>query len=134
MTGLSFSFTDDQEQFRQVVASFAERRLAPGDRERSGQEAYPMALHAEMASLGVLGIGLPAEFGGTGAEDPIALGIACEETGAADVNLAAAAVTIGLTGAQLAKGASPAVQRRWLPAMIDGSEMPADPWPLRLVR
>jgi cyclohexanecarboxyl-CoA dehydrogenase len=76
MTGLSFSFTDDQEQFRQAVAGFARRRLAPGYRERSGKDSYPMDLHAEMAALGVLGIGLPAEFGGTGAEDPIALGIA----------------------------------------------------------
>ena len=56
----------------------------------------------------MLGIGLPEEFGGTGAEDPVLLGIACEEIGAADVNLAAAPVTVGLTGAQLAKGATPA--------------------------
>jgi cyclohexanecarboxyl-CoA dehydrogenase len=125
MPGLSFSFTDDQQQFRQAVSRFARERLAPGFRERSSQQTYPMDLHAEMASLGVLGIGLPSEFGGTGSEDPIALGIACEEIGAADVNLAAAPVTIGLTGAQLAKGASPAVQRRWLPVMIDGSEIVA---------
>jgi cyclohexanecarboxyl-CoA dehydrogenase len=125
MAGLSFSYTDDQEQFRQTVARFARQRLAPGYRERSGKEAYPMDLHAEMASLGVLGIGLPGEFGGTGTEDPIALGIACEEIGAADVSLAAAPVTIGLTGAQLAKGGSRAVQQRWLPAMIDGSEIVA---------
>ena len=45
------------------------------------------------------------------------LGIACEEIGAADVNLAAAPVTVGLTGAQLAKGGSPSVQRRWLPSI-----------------
>ena len=125
MTGLCFSFSDDQEQFREAVARFARERLAPGYRERSAKEAYPMDLHAEMATLGVLGIGLPSEFGGTGTEDPIALGIACEEIGAADVNLAAAPVTVGLTGAQLAKGASPAVQQRWLPAMIDGSEVVA---------
>lgn len=39
-----------------------------------------MDLHAE---LGVLGIGLPAKFGGTGEEYPVTLGIACEELGAA---------------------------------------------------
>ncbi|MGD0063061.1 MAG: acyl-CoA dehydrogenase family protein [Streptosporangiaceae bacterium] len=125
MAGLSFAFTGDQEQFRKAVARFAERRVAPGYRERSGQHAYPMALHAEMAALGVLGIGLPEEFGGTGREDPIALGIACEEIGAADVNLAAAPVTVGLTGAQLAEGGSQAVRERWLPAMIDGREIVA---------
>jgi cyclohexanecarboxyl-CoA dehydrogenase len=125
VNGLSFAFTDEQEQFRQAVARFARERVAPGYRDRSNSGVYPMDLHAEMASLGVLGIGLPEKFGGTGAEDPVTLGIACEELGAADVNLAAAPVVAGLTGAQLATGATPAVQERWLSAMIDGTEMVA---------
>lgn len=125
MSGISFTFTDEQEQFRSAVAEFAQGKLAPGYRERAGSHAYPMALHAEMAALGILGIGLPEEYGGTGEEDPVALGIACEEIGAADVNLAAAPVTVGLTGAQLAKGGSAAVKDRWLRSMIDGSEFVA---------
>jgi cyclohexanecarboxyl-CoA dehydrogenase len=84
-----------------------------------------MELHAELGALGVLGIGLPEEFGGTGAADAVLLGIACEELGAADVNLASSPVAVGLTGAQLAKGATPVIQKRWLPAMIDGSEFVA---------
>jgi cyclohexanecarboxyl-CoA dehydrogenase len=125
MSGLSFDFTDDQEQFRQTVARFARERVAPGYLKRSNIRSYPMDLHAELGSLGILGIGFSEEFGGTGAEDPVMLGIACEELGAADVNLAAAPVTIGLTGAQLARGATPLVQKRWLPAMIDGTAVVA---------
>jgi cyclohexanecarboxyl-CoA dehydrogenase len=125
VNGLSFAFTDEQEQFRQAVARFARERVAPGYRDRSNSSAYPMDLHQEMASLGVLGIGLPEKFGGTGEEDPVTLGIACEEIGAADVNLAAAPVTIGLTGAQLALGGTAAVQERWLPGLIDGTELVA---------
>jgi cyclohexanecarboxyl-CoA dehydrogenase len=41
------------------------------------------------------------------------------------VNLAAAPVTVGLTGAQLAKGGAPDVRKRWLPAMIEGTEFVA---------
>jgi cyclohexanecarboxyl-CoA dehydrogenase len=125
VSGISFAFTDEQEQFRQAVARFARERVAPGYRDRSNSSAYPMDLHRELASLGVLGIGLPEKFGGTGDEDPVTLGIACEEVGAADVNLAAAPVVIGLTGAQLALGATAAVQERWLPGLIDGTEMVA---------
>jgi cyclohexanecarboxyl-CoA dehydrogenase len=125
VNGLSFAFTAEQEQFREAIARFARERVAPGYRDRSSRGVYPMDLHAEMASLGVLGIGLPEKFGGTGAEDPVTLGIACEELGAADVNLAAAPVVVGLTGAQLAKGATPAVQERWLSGMIDGTELVA---------
>ncbi|MCU1658414.1 MAG: acyl-CoA dehydrogenase [Pseudonocardiales bacterium] len=125
MSGITFRFSDEQEQFRQTVSRFARERLAPGYLKRSTSRRYPMDLHAEMAALGVLGIGLPEQFGGTGIEDPVLLGIACEEIGAADVNIAAAPVTIGLTGAQLAKGATSAVQQRWLPGMIDGREVVA---------
>jgi cyclohexanecarboxyl-CoA dehydrogenase len=125
MPGLCFDFTDDQEQFRQTVSRFARERVAPGYLKRSNIRSYPMDLHAELGSLGILGIGFSEEFGGTGAEDPVMLGIACEELGAADVNLAAAPVTIGLTGAQLARGATPLVQKRWLPAMIDGTAVVA---------
>jgi cyclohexanecarboxyl-CoA dehydrogenase len=125
MTGISFAFTNEQEQFRQAVARFARERVAPGYRERSKTSTYPLGLHRELASLGVLGIGLPEKFGGTGEEDPVTLGIACEELGAADVNLAAAPVTVGLTGAQLARGGTAAAQERWLPGLIDGTEFVA---------
>jgi cyclohexanecarboxyl-CoA dehydrogenase len=125
MAGLSFAFTVEQDQFRKVVADFARECLAPGYRARAAIHQYPMDLHAELAALGVLGIGLPERFGGTGAEDPIALGIACEEVGAFDVNLAAAPVTVGLTGAQLAKGGTEIIKERWLPSMIDGTEFVA---------
>ncbi len=125
MSGLSFVFTDEQDQFRQAVARFARERVAPGYRDRSNSSTYPLDLHQELASLGVLGIGLPEKFGGTGEEDPVTLGIACEELGAADVNLAAAPVIAGLTGAQLALSATAALQERWLPGLIDGTELVA---------
>src|ERR1700761_64328 len=125
MAGLSFTFTDEQEQFRQAVARFARERVAPGYRDRSASDTYPMDLHRELASIGVLGIGLPDKFGGSGEEDPVTLGIACEELGGADVNLAAAPVVTGLTGAQLARGGSATVQERWLPGLIDGTEFVA---------
>jgi cyclohexanecarboxyl-CoA dehydrogenase len=125
MTGLSFGFTDEQDQFRQAVNRFARERVAPGYRERSAASTYPMDLHRELAALGVLGIGLPEKFGGSGEEDPVTLGIACEELGAADVNLAAAPVAAGLTGAQLAAGGTAAIQERWLPGLIDGTEFVA---------
>ena len=62
MTCLSFAFTDEQEQFRQAVARFARERVASGYPDRADKATYPMELHAEMASLGVLGIGLPEKF------------------------------------------------------------------------
>src|ERR1700760_4713958 len=120
MTGLSFAFTDEQDQFRQAVARFARERVAPGYRERSAASTYPIDLHRELAALGVLGIGLPEKFGGSGEEDPVTLGIACEELGAAGLHLAAAPVTVGLTGAQLAVGGAAGGPGRGLAGPLAG--------------
>lgn len=63
MTGLSFAFTQEQEQFRAAVARFARERVAPGYMARASKPGYPMELHAELGALGVLGIGLPRGAG-----------------------------------------------------------------------
>ena len=49
-----------------------------------------MLLGAPLAGLGVLGIGLPEEFGGTGSspDDPVTLGLVTETLAYGDVNVA----------------------------------------------
>jgi cyclohexanecarboxyl-CoA dehydrogenase len=69
--------------------------------------------------MGVLGIGLPEECGGTGVEDPILLGLAAETLAEGDVNVASAPVQVGLIGSQLARG-SEAVREQYLKPLIKG--------------
>jgi cyclohexanecarboxyl-CoA dehydrogenase len=118
---LDFSFTDEQEQFRAALADFAERELRPGYLARADDPAFPFELLRQLGDLGVLGIGLPERFGGTGEEDPVSLGIATETLAFGDVNLASAPIQVGLVGAQLLHG-SEEVQERYLPAVIAGRE------------
>ncbi len=47
----------------------------------------------KLAELGVLSLGLPEKFGGTGEPDPITLGLATEALAYGDVNVAAAPAT-----------------------------------------
>lgn len=116
---ISFAFTDEQEQFRTTLREFADKELAPYYRDRAAKTDYPFEAHKQLGDLGVLGIGLPEEFGGTGEEDPILLGLAAETLAYGDVNVASAPVLLGLVGSQLAKG-SRAVQERYLPPLIAG--------------
>src|SRR4030081_1305153 len=69
--------------------------------------------------MGVLGIGLPEEYGGTGVDDPILLGLAAETLAVGDVNGAAAPVQGGLIGSRLARG-SEATRQQYLPPLIRG--------------
>ncbi|MDH6679177.1 cyclohexanecarboxyl-CoA dehydrogenase [Rhodococcus sp. LBL1] len=118
---VSFSFTEDQQEFADTLSAFSTRELLPHYRDRSASYEFPFDAFKQLGELGVLGIGLPEEFGGTGVEDPIMLGLATEVLAAGDINLASAPVQAGLVGSQLAH-AGREVQERYLPALINGLE------------
>lgn len=116
---VSFAFTDEQHEFQKILADFARKQLLPGYRDRAASTEFPFSLLQQLGELGVLGIGLPEEYGGTGVDDPITLGLATETLAYGDVNLASAPIQIGLIASQLAS-ASPEVKEQLLPAMIEG--------------
>jgi cyclohexanecarboxyl-CoA dehydrogenase len=118
---ISFEFSDEQEEFRKTLEAFSERVLLPGYRERAASAEFPFDVLKQLGDLGVLGIGLPEEYGGTGEEDPILLGLATETLAYGDVNIAGAPVQIGLSGSQLAL-AGPEVRERYLPPLIAGEQ------------
>jgi cyclohexanecarboxyl-CoA dehydrogenase len=116
---ISFEFTEEQEAFRRTLARFAHDVLRPGYRERASKTEFSWDIQRQLGSMGVLGIGLPEESGGTGVEDPILLGLAAETLAEGDVNVAASPVQIGLVGSQLARGLD-AVRQEYLTPLIKG--------------
>lgn len=119
---VSFAFTDEQEAYRVELARYARTRLLPAYRDRAASTDFPWDAHKELAGLGVLGIGLPEEFGGTGVspDDPVTLGLVTETLAYGDVNVAAAPVQSGLVAAQLAEGGSREVCEQYIPELIAG--------------
>jgi len=116
---ISFEFTEEQEAFRRTLARFAQDVLRPGYGKRASRTEFPWDIQRQLGSMGVLGIGLPEEWGGTGVDDPILLGLATETLAEGDVNVAASPVQIGLVGSQLAHG-SDAVRQQYLTPLIKG--------------
>ena len=97
---LDFRFSDEQEEFRRTLALFSEKELLPNYRATSSSTEFPFATLKKLGDLGVLGIGFPEKFGGTGEDDPVLLGIATETLAYGDVNLASAPIQVGLVGAR----------------------------------
>ena len=89
---LSFVFSPEQEDFRTQLRRFAVAELAPHYNERAARSEFCWEAHRQLANLGVLGIGLPEKHGGTGAPDPVTLGLAAETLAYGDVNVASAPV------------------------------------------
>ncbi|GAA5174279.1 acyl-CoA dehydrogenase family protein [Pseudonocardia eucalypti] len=121
----AFGFTEEQEAFRVELDRYARTRLLPAYRDRAAKAEFPWEAHKELAGLGVLGIGLPEEFGGAGVspEDPVTLGMVAETLAYGDVNVAAAPVQSGLVAAQLAEGGSRAVCERYIPELVAGEQV-----------
>jgi alkylation response protein AidB-like acyl-CoA dehydrogenase len=71
---------------RATVREFAERRAAPGLRERDEAETFPLDLVKELGELGILGLPFPEEYGGSGL-DYMAAAIAVEEISRVDASL-----------------------------------------------
>src|SRR5439155_16344665 len=82
---ISFAFTEEQKDFRLTLERFAHDTLLPGYRDRASSTDFPWDVQRRLASMGVLGIGLPEECGGSGAEDPILLGLATEALAEGDI-------------------------------------------------
>jgi alkylation response protein AidB-like acyl-CoA dehydrogenase len=63
---VDFSFTDEQEQLRRTVRSFAEQEIAPHVMEWDEVSQFPLELIPKLAELGLLGVIFPEKYGGAG--------------------------------------------------------------------
>ena len=63
---MNFDFTNDQKMLRDEVRKFAESVLLPQASEIDRTGEFPMANIKKMADLGLLGVIVPEEYGGSG--------------------------------------------------------------------
>jgi alkylation response protein AidB-like acyl-CoA dehydrogenase len=63
---MDFSFTEEQEQLRRTVRSFAESEIAPHVMEWDEASQFPSELIPKLAELGLLGVLFPEKYGGAG--------------------------------------------------------------------
>ena len=76
---VDYGFTGEQQMFRDAVRKFTKRELAPGAFERGDLDEIPGETIKKFADAGYLGLCVPEEHGGQGA-DLVTCGIVIEET------------------------------------------------------
>jgi alkylation response protein AidB-like acyl-CoA dehydrogenase len=77
MQGL-YQLSDEQREFRSVMRQFAEAEIAPHAADCDVNSEFPWASYEACRKMDLPGIGLPVEYGGTGA-DTVTQAIAIEE-------------------------------------------------------
>ena len=117
---MDFEFNPEQTAWQRIVHDFAKQELKPKAHEvdRTGEFNWPAVRKG--ASLGLLGLGIPEEYGGA-AVDSISAAIAIEEIGWAcgSTGLSLAAHN-GLGTSPIVRFASSALKQRWLPLVASG--------------
>ena len=122
---MNFELSEEQELLRRTVRDFALTRVAPLAAELDRESRFPYELVAEMAELGLMGIPIPEEYGGAGA-DTVSYAIAVEELTRIDSSVAitvAAHTSLGTMPIYLF--GTEAQKQEWLPRLASGEALAA---------
>ncbi len=84
---MDFELSESHQILRQTVRAFLERELVPQARAWDEAERFPIELVPRLAELGLLGIGIPEQYGGANM-DTLAYALVVEECARVDGALA----------------------------------------------
>lgn len=111
-----FALTDDQQAIRETAAQFAAERLAPHAIEWDQQEQFPVDVLREAAALGIGGIVVDEEVGGTGLTrfDSVLI---FEALATGDPSIAAYLSVHNMVAGLIDRFGSAVQRAKWLPAL-----------------
>ncbi|MBI4233273.1 MAG: acyl-CoA dehydrogenase family protein [Chloroflexi bacterium] len=117
--------TEEEQMLQRTVRAFAERELAPRAAQLDADPQFPWDNWRGLASLGLFGMTISPEYGGTGGTYA-QLAIAIEELARA---CAATSVTylahLSLATQAVAQSGTEGQKRRWVPPMARGEKVGA---------
>src|SRR5262245_9109747 len=119
---MNFDLSESQRQIRDLCREFAEREIRPRAAEIDRTDEFPWDLYKRMAELDILGMTVPPEYGGSGA-DTLSWCVAQEELARGSAVVADAQLLCKLMCDMLLQNASEEQKRRHLPAMVRGEKI-----------
>ena len=123
--GLDFGLGETLDMLRESVQQFAAAEIAPRAAEIDRSNEFPADLWRKFGDMGLLGITVEDEYGGTG------MGYLAHILAMEEVSRASAAVGLSygahsnLCVNQIRRNASPAQKRKYLPKLISGEHVGA---------
>jgi short-chain 2-methylacyl-CoA dehydrogenase len=122
---LNFDLDQEHELVRSTVREFAEQRVAPVAEELDRESRFPYDLVGELAELGLMGMTIPEQYGGAGA-DTVSYAIAVEELTRVDSSVAiTVAAHHSLGTLPIFYFGSEEQKQQWLPELASGRKLAA---------
>jgi alkylation response protein AidB-like acyl-CoA dehydrogenase len=122
---MDFALTDDQREIQALARDFADAEIAPQAAAWDREHRFPREVFAGLAELGLMGVCVPEEYGGAGA-DFLSYVLVLEELSRADagVGVTVAVHTSACTLPILAFGTEEQ-KRRFVPPLARGETLGA---------
>ncbi len=125
MIGLNFHLGEDIEMLRDTIQSFATNEIAPRAAQIDRENEFPADLWKKFGDLGLLGMTVPEEDGGTG------LGYLAHIVALEEISRASASVGLSygahsnLCVNQVRRNGNAAQKKKYLPGLISGKQVGA---------
>jgi glutaryl-CoA dehydrogenase (non-decarboxylating) len=120
---MNFDLTDEHDLLEQAIREWASREVSPRIQALDRAHQFDRNLLPQMANLGLLGVSIPVEYGGSGM-DYLALGVASEELEYVDTSLRVIlSVHVGLNSLSLLSWGTEDQKRRYLVPQAQGTKI-----------
>lgn len=116
---MDFELTADQEDFRKVIRSFAEREIRPVARELEHSGTYPTEIVEGLKEMGLFGMTVPEADGGLGL-DSVSLALVFEELSRVWMGVAGVLGSHSLACKMIVDHGTEDQRRRYLPDLAAG--------------
>ena len=122
---MNFELSSEHIALRDMVRSFVDKEVRPYARQWDEESVFPAKTVARMGELGLMGVMVPEEYGGSGM-DTISYSIAVEEIGKGDGSLGLTVASHNsLCTAHILAFGSEAIRRKYLPELASGRRLGA---------
>lgn len=122
---MDFRLTEADEMIRTTVRDFARREIVPIADELDQNEEYPLEIFKKLAALGITGLTIPEEYGGSGGTF-LQWCLALEEVSYACASTATVLDTsLGLAAHCIKEWANEEQKKKFLPPLVRGEKIGA---------
>ncbi len=116
---MNFELTETQTLIRDTARKFARDRVAPLARALDREERFPTDLFKELGELGLLGVNLPARYGGSEA-GAVSYALAMMEMAAADASTSVAMAVTNMCGELINAYGTDAQREKYVTRLASG--------------
>jgi alkylation response protein AidB-like acyl-CoA dehydrogenase len=120
---MDLTLSDEQQAVRRMTAEFTDREIVPHAAAWDRAEQVDLAVVKKLADLGIFGITIPEEYGGSGG-DHLTYCVVLEELGRGDSSVRGiVSVSLGLVAKTILSEGTAEQRAEWLPRLCSGADL-----------